>query len=321
MNPIVYTGTSGWSFKFWDKTNLYSPPGGKAVKGPAQLNRYAGMLSCVELNSSFYRVPSLTTVKAWKKRLDGFPPYFKFVIKMNNFATHKKLLLNPEEWWEDFWDRLSVLDDRMGPILFQLPPRFHYSPENLRRLVALEEILPKHPFVFEFRSSSWTHDHLNELFQRNSWTVAITHVNNKPARWSRRKDPWTLLDSGWNDFGISPAFTYIRVHGTTGQYEGKYSGTKVGEILLQKVRAAVALQKPVWVIFNNTDTIEKVDGLRIPSAICDSISTWREIRRTLKAAWLTFRKANSRLQAKELSIAYASFQDLSHRCRLLSLAN
>ena len=320
MNPVVYTGTSGWTFSFWNKTQLYTPPGGKPIKGTAQLDRYARILSCVELNATFYRVPSISTVKGWKKKLDGFPPYFKFVIKMNNFATHKKLLLDPEDWWEDFWDRMSVLEERMGPILFQLPPRFRYTKANFERLEALENILPQHPFVFEFRDSSWTHDHLNDLFQRNSWTVATTHVNNSPARWSRRKDPWTQLESGWNDYGISPSFTYIRLHGTTGQYEGKYAGTKDGEILQQKIATAVAQCKPVWVIFNNTDTIEKVDRLRIPSAICDSISFWRNARRAIKALWLVFRKANSHLPASDLCSAFKAYQNLSHRCRLVSLA-
>ena len=319
MNPVVYTGTSGWTFSFWNKTHLYSPPEGKAIKGAAQLDRYARLLSCVELNASFYRVPSLATVKGWKKKLDGFPPYFKFVIKMNRYATHQKLLLDPESWWEDFWERMSVLGERMGPILFQLPPRFRYTRENLGRLEALEHILPQHHFVFEFRHASWSREHLNDLFQRTGWVVATTHVNNTPARWARRKDPWTQLKSGWNDFDITSSFTYIRLHGTSGQYEGRYSGTHDGEILNQKISAAVARHQPVWVIFNNTDTIDKIDRLRIPSAICDAIQVWRMIRDQIEPAWLTFRKANRHLCAANLQDAFKAFLSLSRICRLSSL--
>ena len=324
MSAILRTGTSGWSFSFWNKTSLYTLPNGKKIGGTKQLSRYASLLSCVELNASFYRIPAEKTVLGWKARMKDFPDHFKFVIKMNQYATHSKLLRDPETWWPGFWERMSLLGDRMGPILIQLPPRFRYTEQNMKSIADLEFVLPDHPFVFEFRHASWEKDHLEDLFLRTGWSVAATHVNNKPAPWSRRKDPWTKLEEGWSDMGINSRFTYIRLHGTKGQYTGSYEGNRDGLVLSRMITDAIKENKPVWVVFNNTDSTEKSGSFRIPSAIRDAILFWHHGNDSIPNTWNTFRRicAKERPRTKTVVMQkwYWEYKAIARNCTINNLS-
>ena len=323
MSAIVRTGSSGWSFGFWNKSSLYTLRNGKKIGGTKQLDRYASILSCVELNASFYRTPAAKTVLGWKQRMSHLPEHFKFVIKMNQYATHKKLLRDPESWWPDFWERMSLLGERMGPILIQLPPRFGYTEANMEAIATLEHVLPDHPFVFEFRHASWKRSHLEDLFTRTGWTVAVTHVNNKPASWTRRKDPWTKLDDGWSDMGIHNRFTYIRLHGTRGQYTGSYEGTEDGLTLSRLVSEAIQRGRPVWILFNNTDSMERKGGIRVPSAIRDAILFWNHANKGIKNLWNTFRKVCSHecpsTKRERISHLYREYKSIFEKCLLASI--
>ena len=98
-------------------------------------SKYSQFFSTVEINSTFYNLPSIETVKNWGKKT---PKNFLFSVKASRFITHQKKLLNPEETLPPFFERIKLLKHKLGPILFQLPPSFK------RNLERLEELTGKH---------------------------------------------------------------------------------------------------------------------------------------------------------------------------------
>ncbi len=274
MEGEVVCGTSGWSFSFWNKnSDLYRDALDRQIKPSQQLEEYAKLLNMVELNSTFYRVPSEKMVRGWFKRADAISQDFIYCVKMNRYGTHKKLLKDPEEWWPPFWKVISLLGRHLGPILFQFPPKFEKSESNVERLHKLIPIIPEHlNIVFEFRHKSWDTESLQSICEITGWTVAVTHVDNKPGNWSRRKTPWTQLEDGWKDLGLGSKIAYYRLHGSYSQYSGKYQGTLTGRELHSKVRRSRKEGKKVYVAFNNTDSMEQMQWNRIwPSAYADAV--------------------------------------------------
>ena len=181
---------------------------------------------------------------------------------------------DPLLWWPAFWELASILEDMLGPILFQFPPRFSATSENISRLHELELILPRgQHFAFEFRNSTWKREDIADLFERNEWTSVVVHVSNRPAPWSRRTTSWTQLKDGWTDMKLPGKCQYIRLHGTEGQYSGVYQGTLAGSELLDMVLDRTQLNLPTYVAYNNTDSFERMtDGRTLPSAIADATS-------------------------------------------------
>src|SRR5262252_7798941 len=119
----AYIGTSGWNYKHWWNGEFYP----KAVKQADWLKFFAGHFHTVEINNSFYRLPSEIAFQNWRTQV---PPGFTFAVKASRFMTHIKRLKDPEEPLELFFSRAKYLKDRLGPILFQLPPRFKINLER-----------------------------------------------------------------------------------------------------------------------------------------------------------------------------------------------
>jgi uncharacterized protein YecE (DUF72 family) len=143
-----HIGTSGWQYDDW--RGVFYPDG---VPQRDWLAYYAERFGTVEVNNSFYRLPERPTFERWREQT---PPGFVVTVKASRFITHMKRLRDPEEPVGLLWERATGLGDRLGPILFQLPPRFPVEIERLRELL---QVLPKgmQP-AFEFRDRSWYTD-------------------------------------------------------------------------------------------------------------------------------------------------------------------
>ena len=156
----LYAGTSGFAYAAWK-------PGFYPAKLPANqfLKHYAQRLNCVEINYTFRRLPSASTLAAW---VEQTPPGFVFAVKANMRITHILRLKNAEQATEVFLKAIDPLrtSRRLGPILFQLPPQLKADMELLRNYL---ELLPKDlPYAFEFRHVSWLTDNVyQELRDRN----------------------------------------------------------------------------------------------------------------------------------------------------------
>jgi uncharacterized protein YecE (DUF72 family) len=137
----LYVGTSGFSYPSW-RPDFY--PAGSRPKDFLRL--YAERLPSVELNATFYRLPSEEQLLAWAEQT---PPGFRFAVKMNQGITHRGRL----ELIPTFCERVRILGERLGPILVQLPPT-RTRDDGLLRL-CLDSLDPDLRYAFEFRHDSW----------------------------------------------------------------------------------------------------------------------------------------------------------------------
>ena len=152
----VHVGTSGWQYRDW-RGRLY-PPG---LPSREWLARYAEMFETVEVNNSFYRLPERETFARWRRQT---PPGFVIAAKASRYVTHIRRIREVEEAVELFWERARALGPRLGPVLFQLPPRF---PIQAGRLAHLLDGLPREMrAAFEFRDDSWHTDEVHGMLDR-----------------------------------------------------------------------------------------------------------------------------------------------------------
>jgi len=123
----IYIGTSGWHYKHW-LGNFYP----EKLPFSKMLDYYCKHFSTVEINNSFYMLPQVSTLEAWR---DGTPKNFKFAIKASRFLTHNKKLKEPENALNNFLPRAEALGNKLGPILFQLPPKWKVNRERLEEFL------------------------------------------------------------------------------------------------------------------------------------------------------------------------------------------
>ena len=151
----IYIGTSGWNYKDW-RTTFYP----EKLSPKEWLAYYARHFHTVEINNSFYHLPTVAVFKKWFHEV---PPHFIFSVKGSRFITHMKKLKEPHEITKKFLTHVSYLKEKLGPILFQLPPRWKV---NRERLASFINALPqKGRYVFEFRDNSWFTDAVFMLFE------------------------------------------------------------------------------------------------------------------------------------------------------------
>lgn len=151
----IHVGTSGWSYKEW-KGSFYPP------KLPARemLRFYSARFSTVEVNNSFYRIPSERVLASWAEQV---PQEFRFVMKASRRITHHQRLRDEDGSIGYFLRAVNPLGSRLGPTLFQLPPTFKKDASRLQSF--LERLPPRWPAAFEFRHQSWFDDEVYQLLQ------------------------------------------------------------------------------------------------------------------------------------------------------------
>jgi uncharacterized protein YecE (DUF72 family) len=114
MTEKINVGTSGWHYDHW-QGSFYPDD----LPSDERLRFYAEHLSIVEINNSFYQLPVVDTIRNWRSET---PPGFLFAVKASRFITHMEKLKDPDEPLDNFLRRVDDLEDKLGPILFQLPP-------------------------------------------------------------------------------------------------------------------------------------------------------------------------------------------------------
>src|SRR5882757_1477746 len=161
----LYAGTSGFAYPAW-KPAFYP------AKLPANqfLKHYAERLNCVEINYTFRRLPSASTLTNW---VEATPPGFVFAVKANQRITHIQRLKNAEEATELFFKMIDPLRTarRLGPILFQLPPHLKCDVDLLRDYLKL---LPEGMrYAFEFRHASWLADPVYDVLRQHNVSLCV----------------------------------------------------------------------------------------------------------------------------------------------------
>jgi uncharacterized protein YecE (DUF72 family) len=218
----ILIGCSGWQYSHW-RGDFYP----RKLPLDQWLEYYATQFDTVEINNTFYRLPEATTFRQWRRRV---PQGFVFAVKASRFLTHMKKLKEPEDALARFFSRARQLGPRMGPVLYQLPPRW---PVNLERLRAFLRQLPKNRFhALEFRDVSWYVDEVTDLMKRYNVALCLHDMQGSAS----------------HRLATAP-FVYVRFHGTS-TYAGSYDDVTLerwADWLSEQVRAG----RGVYAYFNN----------------------------------------------------------------------
>lgn len=179
----LYVGTSGYSYKEW-KGNFYP----EKIPAKEMLSYYASRLPAVEINNTFYRLPQKSMLETWAEQV---PADFRFSIKASQRITHFKRLNNVEEETSYLLETISCLGERMGVVLFQLPPNLK---KDLPRLEAFLKHLPGGTrAAFEFRHPTWLEDDVLDLLRRTGHPLCISDTDDMPVTHIDRTADWGYL--------------------------------------------------------------------------------------------------------------------------------
>ncbi len=237
----IFIGTSGWHYDSWRGPFF---PKGLPLK--SQLQFYASQFSTAELNGVFYRTPTPEAVKSWR---DQTGKDFVFAWKASKFITHwKRLSENSVNSLELLEDRLSLLERKVGPILFQLPPNFK---ADAHRLGNFFKMLPdKRRYSFEFRDPSWYEPRILKMLAEQNVSLCLSDHHDAPTPWKRTAD-----------------FVYIRGHGPGGRYKGHYPESTLTE-WARRIRSWKRGGSDVYVYFDNDQkSAAPADALKLQMLI------------------------------------------------------
>jgi len=220
----VRIGCSGFLYEHW-RRNFYPETFSRSY----WLEYYSRHFSTVELNVTFYRLPERESFVKW---YSSTPEGFIFSLKGSRFITHSKKLRDCAEPLEAFFSRASLLREKLGIILWQLPPTFNVDPERLEEF--LEALKPYDMRnTFEFRNRTWINKKVIQVLQ---------------------KEKAALCMADWPDFldelPLTADFVYIRRHGEGGSYTTSYSTEKLKKDA-RCIKAYIKQKKDVFVYFNN----------------------------------------------------------------------
>jgi uncharacterized protein YecE (DUF72 family) len=216
-------GCSGWQYKHW--RGAFYPP---ELPQSQWFAYYASRFDTVEINNSFYRLPERTTFVSWARRA---PMRFEFAVKASRFLTHMKKLKDPREPLQRMFSRMRGLGNRLGPVLYQLPPNFRVDVERLREFI---DLLPRDArHVIEFRDPSWYTQDVCDLLDRADVAMCLHDMPGSATGRTR----------------VGP-FVYVRFHGADAKYAGTYSKDRLARWagwLDEQRRAGI----DVYAYFNN----------------------------------------------------------------------
>lgn len=219
----ILIGTSGWHYKHW-----LGPFYPEKTKSPDFMAYYQQYFQTVEINNSFYRLPSAKTFEQWKETT---PEDFIFSVKANRYITHIKKLSESEEFFNTFMQHADFLQEKLGPILFQLPPKWHYNEDRFK---AFLRILPtNYRYTFEFRDPTWHNSAALDLLKQHN--IALCFYE---------------LGFYTSPIDVTANFIYVRLHGPGEKYQGSYND----ETLLEWANKCKKWQEKgldVFVYFDN----------------------------------------------------------------------
>jgi uncharacterized protein YecE (DUF72 family) len=251
--PELRIGCSGWQYRHW-RGDFY----------PAELPQsrwfgdYALTFDTVEINNSFYRLPDADAFRKWREQA---PPRFLYAVKASRYLTHMKKLKDPEDPIERFFENARHLGSRLGPTLYQLPPRF---PVNLERLEHFLAALPKrYRHTVEFRDPSWYDERVYALLRRYRVSLCLHDMEGSVT----------------GAMAVGP-FIYVRFHHGTKKYGGRYSDARL-EAWADWLAARYSEGQDVFAYFNNdTGGHAPRDAVRLRRFVHGRLGIGALLRRT-----------------------------------------
>jgi len=225
----LFIGTSGWIYGHWE--GVFYP---ENLPSKDKLKYFSQHFKTTEINYSFYHLPRPSTYQNWYKET---PADFLFAVKASRFITHIKKLKGIKEAWQQFLDNALYLKEKLGPILFQFPPSFRATSENIRELENFfNQIRNKNAIIriaTEFRHASWCEEKIYQLLKKYNvaWVIADSPCYPKAEK-------------------ITADFVYIRMHGSKVLFSSKYTKKELQD-LAQKIKKWLKQNLDVYVYFNN----------------------------------------------------------------------
>ena len=223
MSVKYYVGCSGWHYEHWRE--LYYPDELPKTKW---LQFYAGQFNTVELNNSFYKLPSEKAFASWR---ESTPDGFVFAVKVSRFITHIKRLKNLGSAVENFLSRAVLLEEKLGPLLYQLPPNMKRNDELLQNF--LSSLPPGYQHVVEFRHESWIDDAVFDVLREHNVGFCVFDMPGFGCPLVATSD-----------------FAYVRFHGGEGLYSSCYSEEELSE-WSQRIPRLTRDVKVSYIYFNN----------------------------------------------------------------------
>ena len=196
-------GTSGWSYRHWKE--LFYPP---QVAASKWLDFYAGHFDTVEVNATFYRLPKHETFDKWYQETPG---NFLWAVKASKFITHTRRLKDPAEPLERLYNAAERLKEKLGPILFQLPPSLSFDRELFISFCSTLNHSYRH--ALEVRHPSWIDTQVFEILKEHHMAFCISDT---AGRYPFHE-------------AITADFVYIRLHGSQKLYASDYSEDELEE--------------------------------------------------------------------------------------------
>jgi uncharacterized protein YecE (DUF72 family) len=239
MSGKIYIGTSGWVYKEW-ADDFY-----RGLKPAEHFRHYATQFPTVEINATFYRLPNLPMVHGWYKKA---PADFVFAVKGSRFITHIKRLNNLERTVGNFTRCIQPLKEKLGPLLWQLPPNF--KPDLPRLEQFLRKLSKKFSHAVEFRHPDWFNDATFALLQK--YRVASVSM-------SSLRMPL--------NFAVTAGFLYIRFHGLRNGPRHDYTREEMqpwAEHIQQQAQAG----KNAFVYFNNDLNVRAPNNAKLLMEMC-----------------------------------------------------
>jgi uncharacterized protein YecE (DUF72 family) len=226
---MILIGTSGYNYPHW-WDGVFYPSGLPQRKW---LEFYSEYFDTVELNVSFYRLPGKEVFAGWHRRT---PKNFIFAIKGSRYITHSKRLKECRGPLALFFENASALEEKLGVVLWQLPPRFKFQKERLEEFCVLLSTLPRSKAVhhaFEFRDDSWFCNEASRILEEFHFAFCIAHGSGLP--------PIERLTSD---------FVYLRLHGGEVLYASNYSDGELAK-WAERIKNWEKKKKWVFTYFNN----------------------------------------------------------------------
>ncbi|ASC71421.1 hypothetical protein XM38_023730 [Halomicronema hongdechloris C2206] len=194
-------GTSGFSYKHWRYPTFYP----KGVPSGQWLAHYSQVFRTVELNSTFYRLPSTKMLTRWRTVT---PPDFTFAVKVSRLITHARRLAACEELLLNFLQRVALLESKLGPLLLQLPPNFALDLPRLSQLLDIlnsQSVVSAPKVVLEVRHASWLvpamFDRLRQSNVALCWAdgaqLTVAAPTTADFLYLRRHGPGGTMDQGY----------------------------------------------------------------------------------------------------------------------------
>jgi len=186
----IYVGTSGYGYKEWK--GIFYPD---KISPKEMLRFYSGRLGTVEINNTFYHMPTENLLTSWAEQV---PDDFVFAIKAPQVITHLKRLRNVGEEIDYLFRTLPILGRKLGPVLFQFPGSFHADYTALEAFLAL--IPGKMTCAFEFRSPSWLDAKILDLLRKKGCSLCTADTDEKPSDEIINTAPWGYLRLRRSDY-------------------------------------------------------------------------------------------------------------------------